>query len=167
MVARAMSESIYEIEVESLEGEAKTLAEHRGKVLLVVTTASQCGFTPQFAGLEQLYAKYADRGFVVLGFPCNQFGQQEPGSNEQIKEFCSLNYSVTFPLFDKLDVNGEHRHPLYTALAGEKSPFPGNIGWNFEKFIIGKNGEVVARFAPKTEPDALEVTQTIEAELAK
>jgi glutathione peroxidase len=158
--------SLYDIPLKDIDGQATSLAPYRGKVLLIVNVASKCGNTPQYEQLEALYEKHKSDGFEVLGFPCNQFGQQEPGSNEQIKEFCSSTYSVTFPLFDKLDVNGEHRHPLYTALAGEKSPFPGNIGWNFEKFLVGRDGKILHRFAPRTKPDAPEVVAAIDEALA-
>jgi glutathione peroxidase len=128
--------------------------------------ASQCGLTPQYKALEALQEKYQAKGFTVLGFPCNQFGSQEPGTNEEIKQFCSSKYNVTFPLFDKIDVNGSKRHELYVALAGEKSPFPGDIKWNFGKFLIGRDGKIIKRFEPKTTPDAPEVTAAIEAALA-
>jgi glutathione peroxidase len=136
-------------------------------VLLIVNVASKCGLTPQYKALEALQQKYQAKGFTVLGFPCNQFGGQEPGSNEEIKQFCSSKYSVTFPLFDKLAVNGPKRHPLYAELAGESSPFPGDIKWNFGKFLIGKDGKIIKRFEPKTTPDSPEVTAAIEAALAE
>jgi glutathione peroxidase len=162
----AFAANIYDIPVKDIDGKDATLAPYKGEVLLVVNVASKCGNTPQYAALEALYAKHKDDGFVVLGFPCNQFGSQEPGSNEQIKEFCSAKYGVTFPLFDKLDVNGPDRHPLYVALAGENPPFPGDIGWNFAKFLVGRDGTIVARFAPGTKPDTAEVTTAIAAALA-
>lgn len=155
--------------VKGINGKEVDLAQYKGKVLLVVNVASQCGLTPQYKELEAVYQKYADKGFVVLGFPCNQFGEQEPGSDAEIAEFCQSNYSVKFPMFSKVDVNGENASPFYKHLTGldVKPKGKGQVAWNFEKFVIGKNGEVVGRFAPKTEPSALEVTQTIEAELAK
>jgi glutathione peroxidase len=162
----ASAASLYEIPVNDIDGNATTLAPFKGEVLLVVNVASKCGNTPQYAALEALYAKHKDEGFVVLGFPCNQFGGQEPGSNEQIKEFCSAEYGVTFPLFDKVDVNGANRHPLFVALAGDGAPFPGDVGWNFAKFLIGRDGTIVARFAPGTKPDNAEVTSAIAAALA-
>lgn len=157
---------IYNIPLKDIDEQPASLAPYRGKVMLVVNVASHCGNTPQYKDLESLYQKYKDAGLVVLGFPCNQFGDQEPGSNAEIKQFCSSNYAVTFPLFDKLDVKGEHRHPLYTALAGIDSPFPGNVGWNFEKFIIGRDGKILHRFAPNVEPGAPEVTAAIKSALA-
>jgi glutathione peroxidase len=143
-----------------------TAFQYQGKVLLIVNVASKCGLTPQYAGLERLYEEMHDQGFVIVGFPCNQFGGQEPGTNEEIKQFCSSKFNVTFPLFDKLDVNGDHRHPLYTELAGKSSPFPGDIKWNFNKFLIGKDGKIAKRFDSKVTPDSPEMTQAIEAALA-
>jgi len=164
MAARAAS--IHEIAVKDIDGKATSLKAYQGKVLLVVNVASQCGLTPQYKALEAVEQKYKDKGFTVLGFPCNQFGGQEPGTNEEIKQFCSAKYSVTFPLFDKIDVNGPKRHPLYVALAGKDSPFPGDIKWNFGKFLIGRDGKIIKRFEPRTTPDAPEVTAAIEAALA-
>jgi glutathione peroxidase len=135
-------------------------------VLLIVNVASKCGLTPQYKGLEAIYEKYKDKGFTILAFPCNQFMGQEPGTNEQIKQFCSEKYKVTFPLFDKIDVNGPKRHPLYVALAGAESPYPGDIKWNFGKFLIGRDGKILKRFEPRTTPDSPEVTAAIEAALA-
>ena len=131
-----------------------------------MNVASKCGLTPQYKGLEAIHEKFKDKGFTVLGFPCNQFLSQEPGTNEEIKQFCSSKYNVTFPLFDKIDVNGTKRHPLYVALAGKDSPFPGDIKWNFGKFLIGRDGKILKRFEPKTTPDSKEVTEAIEAALA-
>lgn len=149
--------SIYDFTVKTIQGEEKTLAEYRGNVLLIVNTASKCGFTPQYQELQELYEQYRDKGFVVLGFPCNQFGHQEPGSEEEIAQFCELNYGVTFPMFAKVDVNGEQAHPLFVYLT-EKAP--GLFGtkaikWNFTKFLIDRNGHVVERFAPQTKPSEL------------
>ncbi len=158
--------SLHEIAVKDIDGKDATLGAYKGKVLLIVNVASKCGYTPQYEGLEATYEKYKAKGFSVLGFPCNQFGGQEPGSNEQIKQFCSSTYHVTFPMFDKIDVNGEHRHPLYTALAGKESPFPGDIKWNFGKFLIGRDGKILKRFDSKAKPDSPEVTEAIEAALA-
>ena len=158
--------SIYDIAVKDIDGKDTTLAAYKGKVVLIVNVASKCGFTPQYKNLEAVYQKYKDQGFVVLGFPCNQFGGQEPGTNEEIKQFCTSKYDVTFPLFDKIEVNGANRHPLYEALASETSPFPGNIKWNFTKFLIGKDGKIVNRFDSKVKPDAPEATAAIEAALA-
>ncbi len=150
--------NIYEIPVQTAAGETKTLAEYRGKVLLIVNTASKCGFTPQYAGLEALYRKYGAQDFVVLGFPCNQFGAQEPGDISEIQSFCSLTYDVTFPLFAKVNVNGSDAAPLYQNL---KSAAPGLLGseaikWNFTKFLIDRKGKVLARYAPTTTPENLE-----------
>jgi len=152
--------------VKDIDGKDVSLKTYRGKVLLIVNVASHCGFTPQYKALEAVYEKYKDKGLVVLGFPCNQFGAQEPGSNEEIKQFCSSKYNVTFPLFDKIEVNGANRHPLYNSLAGKDSPFPGDIKWNFSKFLIGRDGTILKRFESKVTPDSPEVTQAIEAALA-
>jgi glutathione peroxidase len=165
-IVAARAESIYDIKLKDIDGKDTTLNAYKGKVLLIVNVASKCGFTPQYKGLEALHQKYKDNGFTVLGFPCNQFGGQEPGTNEEIKQFCSTKYSVTFPLFDKIEVNGDNRHPLYVALAGEKSPFPGNIKWNFNKFLIGKDGKILKRFESRATPESPEVTQAVEAALA-
>jgi glutathione peroxidase len=158
--------SIYDIPVKDIDGKDTTLAGYKGKVLLVVNVASHCGFTPQYTALEATHLKYADKGFAVLGFPCNQFGGQEPGSDAEIKQFCTSKYSVTFPMFDKIEVNGANRHPLYVLLAGDTSPFPGKITWNFNKFLIGKDGTILKRFDSKVTPDSPEVTAAIEAALA-
>lgn len=158
--------SLFEIPLKNIDGEASSLAPYKGQVLLIVNVASKCGLTPQYKALEEVYQKHKDAGLVVLGFPCNQFGGQEPGTNSEIKEFCSLKFHVTFPMFDKLAVNGEHRHPLYVALAGKDSPFPGDIGWNFAKFIIGRDGRILHRFAPDVTPNSPEVIAAIEAALA-
>ena len=158
--------SIFEIPVKDIDGKDASLNAYKGKVMLIVNVASKCGFTPQYEGLEALQKKYQGKGFTVLGFPCNQFGGQEPGTNDQIKQFCSSTYHVTFPLFDKIDVNGEHRHPLYGALAGKESPYPGDIKWNFGKFLIGRDGKILKRFDSKVKPDSLEMTEAIEAALA-
>jgi glutathione peroxidase len=158
--------SVHNISVKDIEGKEASLETYKGKVLLIVNVASKCGLTPQYKGLETLYQKYKDKGFAVLAFPCNQFGGQEPGTNEEIKQFCSTKYNVSFPLFDKIDVNGANRHPLYTNLAGKDSPFPGDIKWNFSKFLVGRDGKILKRFEPKTAPDAGELTEAIEAALA-
>lgn len=157
---------LHDIPLKNIDGETTSLAPYKGKVMLIVNVASKCGLTPQYEALEALHRKHVDAGLVVLGFPCNQFGNQEPGSNAEIKEFCSLKFNVSFPMFDKLDVNGEHRHPLYVALAGKDSPFPGDIGWNFTKFIVGRDGRILHRFAPNVKPDAPEVVAALEAALA-
>ncbi|HXS77908.1 MAG TPA: glutathione peroxidase [Terracidiphilus sp.] len=152
--------TVFDFEAETLDGEQKKLAGYLGKVLLIVNTASQCGFTPQYAGLEKLYRAYKDTGLVVLGFPCNQFGVQEPGSAAEIGVFCEKNYGVSFPMFAKIDVNGGRAHPLYRYLKREKpgllGPFGGGaIKWNFTKFLVNRAGHVVARYAPNTKPESL------------
>jgi glutathione peroxidase len=159
--------SFHDIKVKDIDGKDTSLKEYRGKVLLIVNVASKCGLTPQYEKLELLHQKYKDKGFAVLGFPCNQFGGQEPGTNEDIKQFCSKTYGVSFPMFDKIDVNGAKRHPLYAALAGEQSPFPGDIKWNFAKFLVGRDGRILERFEPKTKPDSPEITRAIESALAR
>ena len=156
-MATDTSKSVYDFSANSLGGKKADLAATRGKVLLIVNTASKCGFTPQFDGLEKVYEQYRDQGFEVLGFPCNQFGAQEPGDSAQIGEFCQKNYGVTFPMFEKVDVNGDDAHPLFKFL---KSEAPGLLGtkdikWNFTKFLVGRDGKVVDRFAPTTRPDAM------------
>lgn len=158
----ASAGSIYDIKVKTIDGKDTTLSEYKGKVLLIVNVASKCGFTPQYKGLEAIYKKYHDKGFEVLGFPCNQFAHQEPGTAAEIKQFCTSKYDVTFPMFDKIEVNGPNRHPLYVELAGKESPFPGNITWNFNKFLISRDGKIVKRFDSKITPESTEVTQAIE-----
>lgn len=149
-----MTESIYDFSVTTIMGLPKSLAGYKGEVLLIVNTASKCGFTPQYAGLQTLYATYHDKGFEILGFPCNQFMGQEPGSSEEIQNFCQVNYGVTFPMFDKIDMNGPHTHPLYEYL---KKAAPSALGltaikWNFTKFLVDAEGNVLKRFAPDVEP---------------
>ncbi|MBT2528177.1 glutathione peroxidase [Streptomyces sp. ISL-99] len=161
--------SLYDIPLRTLTGEPTTLAAYEGKAVLVVNVASKCGLTPQYAGLEQLQQTYADRGFTVLGVPCNQFAGQEPGSAEEIQTFCSASYGVTFPLLEKIEVNGDHRHPLYVELTAAKDEAgeAGDVQWNFEKFLVSAKGEVVGRFRPRVEPEAAEVVAAIEAQLPK
>ena len=156
----AIAESVFDFEAETLDRTPKKLADFRGKVLLVVNTASQCGFTPQYAGLEKLYERYKDQGLVILGFPCNQFGAQEPGSAAEIGAFCQKNYGVSFPMFAKIEVNGASAHPLYRYLKKEKPGILGPLGggaikWNFTKFLVNRLGQVVARYAPSTKPLSL------------
>ena len=158
--------AIHSIPLKDINGKATSLKAYQGKVFLVVNVASQCGLTPQYQALEAVHQKYQAKGFAVLGFPCNDFGAQEPGSNEEIKKFCSSKYSVTFPLFDKLHVKGPEQHPLYVALTGKTSPFPGDVKWNFGKFLIGRDGKILKRFEPGVTPDSVEVTQAIDAALA-
>jgi glutathione peroxidase len=155
--------------MKSLDGKDINLAQYQGKVILMVNTASKCGNTPQYKPLEALYNKYADQGFVILGFPSNDFGHQEPGTDTEISEFCTKNYGVTFDMFSKVDVKGDNICDLYSFLTSPDTdkPFAGTITWNFEKFLIGRDGNVVARFKPKTQPDSPEVMGAIEAELSK
>lgn len=150
--------SIYDIEVQSIDGAMQSLSQYRGKVMLIVNVASRCGFTPQYSGLEALYRKFKDRGLVVLGFPCNQFGQQEPGSNEEIQNFCQSQFDVSFPLFARIEVNGDHAHPIYKFLKSERKGILGTeaIKWNFTKFLVNHKGDVVARYAPNDKPEDLE-----------
>ena len=163
VVCAQAADSIFNVSLKDIDGKPTSLKAYEGKVLLIVNVASKCGYTPQYAGLEALYAKYKDKGLLVLGFPCNQFGGQEPGTSEQIKQFCSTKYQITFPLFDKIEVNGPNRNKLYTLLAGEASPFPGNIKWNFNKFLIGRDGKILKRFESKTKPDSACLLYTSDA----
>ncbi|MCA8997295.1 MAG: glutathione peroxidase [Planctomycetaceae bacterium] len=155
--------------MKTLTGKPVDLKEYQGKVVLMVNVASKCGATPQYAPLQSLYEKYKDKGLVVLGFPCNQFGRQEPGSAEDIQEFCEANYGVTFPMFSKIDVNGEEAAPLYKYLTSEETnpKHAGKIRWNFEKFLIGRDGQIIDRFATGVQPDEPQVIAAIEEELAK
>jgi glutathione peroxidase len=158
--------SFYDYSAKLNNGRLKNLKDYRGQVVLVVNTASQCGFTPQYKGLQELYAKYKDRGFAVLGFPCDQFGHQEPGDDKEIKSFCEMNYGVEFPLFSKIEVNGGNAHPVYKFLKSEKGGVLGDaIKWNFTKFLIDKQGNVVERYAPMTTPDR--IAGDIEKELGR
>ena len=149
--------SVYDFGAQRLDGQAVQLADYRGQVLLIVNTASKCGFTPQYEGLEALYRKHKDKGFAILGFPCNQFGAQEPGDAAEIGDFCSTTYGVTFPMFEKVEVNGEATHPLYAFLKKARKGLLGNEGikWNFTKFLVGKDGQVLARYAPNVTPESL------------
>jgi glutathione peroxidase len=156
---------LQEVSIKDIDGKETSLKAYDGKVLLVVNVASKCGLTPQYEALESVYKKYKGQGLEVLGFPCNQFGSQEPGTHEEIKTFCATKYSVSFPLFAKLNVNEPDQHPLYTQLTGKESPFPGPIKWNFGKFLVGRDGKVLKRFEPRTAPDAPEVIEAIEAAL--
>jgi glutathione peroxidase len=154
---------LYDVPLHTIDGEPTSLREHEGNVLLVVNVASRCGLTPQYEGLERLHERYADRGFTVLGFPCNQFLGQEPGTADEIKEFCSVTYGVTFPLYDKIDVNGDDRHPLYDLLTGTEDADgqAGDVQWNFEKFLIDRDGQVAARFRPRVVPEDDAVVEAI------
>ncbi|MSU51522.1 MAG: glutathione peroxidase [Opitutus sp.] len=160
------AESIHDLAVKDIDGKVSTLAAYKGRVLLIVNVASECGYTPQYSALEEVFWKFRAKGLTVLGFPCNQFGGQEPGSNAEIKQFCSTTFKVTFPLFEKIEVNGAKRHPLYAALAGKGSPFPGNIKWNFNKFLVGRDGTIAGRFDSDVEPDSPEMIKAIETALA-
>ena len=158
--------SVYDFKVQARDGSAVDLDDYRGEVLVIVNTASKCGFTPQFAGLEELYKEFHDQGLTVIGFPCNQFANQDPGSNDEIAEFCQLNYGVTFPMMAKVDVNGSDADPLFTYLTAEAPGFLGSkkIKWNFTKFLIGRDGEVIKRFSPQDDPKSM--AKDIEAALA-
>jgi glutathione peroxidase len=162
--------TLRDIEVNTLSGQPSSLAEAglAGKTLLVVNVASRCGLTPQYAGLEALHERFAEQQFSVVGFPCNQFGGQEPGSSEEIAEFCSMNYGVSFPMFEKIDVNGGDRHPIYAELTAvaDADGKAGDVQWNFEKFLVGPDGKVLGRFRPLTEPEAPALVAAIEASLA-
>jgi glutathione peroxidase len=159
--------AIYDKEVDALDGSPAALGDYEGKALLIVNVASQCGLTPQYTGLQQLHEEYADMGFAVLGFPCNQFGAQEPGTPDEIAEFCETSYGVSFPLFEKIEVNGEGRHPLYQELTShaDDEGEAGDIQWNFEKFLISRDGEVVRRFRPLTTPEDPALVAAIEKQL--
>ena len=154
---------IYQIDVKTIKGEAEKMEKYKGKVLLIVNIAGKCGYTSQLAGLEKLYQKYKDQGFVILGFPCNNFMHQEPGTNEEIQQFCSLNYGVTFPLFEKIDVMGSTQHPLYSLLtsATTNPKFYGKITWNFNKFLIGPDGTILNRFGTRTDPEDEKVDKAV------
>jgi len=162
------SVTLLDTPVNTLSGQPSSLAALTGKSLLIVNVASKCGLTPQYEGLERLQQRYAGRPFSVVGFPCNQFGGQEPGTSAEIQEFCSTTYGVTFPLFEKIEVNGPGRHPVYTELTAvpDADGETGDIQWNFEKFLVSRDGKILARFRPRTEPEAPEVIEAIEASLA-
>jgi glutathione peroxidase len=162
-----MTVALRDYPVNRLDGQPASLADLDGKTLLIVNVASKCGLTPQYTGLEELHERFADRGFSVVGFPCNQFGGQEPGSADEIAEFCSATYGVTFPMFEKVDVNGTGRHPIYTELTQtpDADGEAGDIQWNFEKFLVSPDGAVIRRFRPMTTPDADELVDAIEASL--
>jgi glutathione peroxidase len=159
--------SVFDVEIGALAGGSANLGQYRGHALLVVNVASRCGLTPQYAGLQALADRYADRGLVVLGVPCNQFGEQEPGTAAEIADFCEVNYGVTFPLTEKVDVNGAGRHPLYTQLVDtpDAEGHTGDIRWNFEKFLVSPDGTVAARFSPRVEPEAPDLVATVEKAL--
>jgi len=161
-----MSNAVSDIAVKTMSGEEKQLKEYAGNVLLIVNVASYCGYTPQYSGLEKLNQKYGEAGLRILGFPCNDFGAQEPGSNTEIVQFCTTSYGVSFELFDKVHAKGSEQHPLYARLTSAVEP-SGNVSWNFEKFLVSKQGEVVARFKSSVKPDSPELIAAIERDLAK
>ena len=165
-LAGAAETSIQDIPLKDIDGKDTSLKAYQGKVLLVVNVASKCGLTKQYTVLQALHEKFKDQGFTVLGFPCNDFGAQEPGTNEEIKTFCSTKYSVSFPMFDKLHVKGPEQHALYSALTGKGGAFPGEVKWNFGKFLIGKDGKPLQRFEPRTPPNAPAVVAAIEKAIA-
>lgn len=165
--ASAFAADISKIPFETAEGEKTSLAEYEGKAVLLVNVASKCGFTKQYAGLQKLYEEKKDDGLVVLGFPCNDFGGQEPGTIEEIVKFCSDKYSVTFPIMEKIHVKGKDRHPLYEELTGKNGAFPGDVKWNFGKILIGKDGKPIAKYDSKTTPDSTELRGAIDAALEK
>ena len=158
--------TLYDFTAVDIKGQEIPLSTYRGKVLLIVNTASKCGFTPQYAALEALQKKYGAQGFTVIGFPCNDFANQEPGTAAEIQQFCSSKYAVTFPLMEKIHVKGSEQHPLYAALTGKDGLFPGDVKWNFGKFLIGKDGKAIARFEPKQTPDSPEIVAAIDKALA-
>lgn len=162
-----MDKNIKQIIIKDINGKSVNLSDYKGKVLLIVNVASYCGYTKQYAGLEEIYKKYKDKGFEILAFPCNQFGEQEPGTNDEIKNFCSSKFDVTFKLFDKIDVNGKDKSPLYSILTDNEVTGKADIKWNFEKFLIDKNGNVVARYTSKVEPKSEELISVIEKEIKR
>lgn len=166
-LAVAPAAELKSIPFQTIDGKEQTLADYEGKVVLIVNTASKCGLTPQYEALESIFDKYKEQGLVVLAFPCNDFGKQEPGSHEEIAEFCKVKFDVSFPLMAKLHVKGKEQHPLYTKLTGEGGAFPGNVKWNFGKFLINKKGEAIARFEPRQKPDSKEIVAAIEKALAE
>ena len=167
MAASAFAADLTDIPFNDASGKKLSLKDYHGKVVLLVNLASKCGLTPQYAALEALYKKHKDEGFVVLGFPCNDFGNQEPGSIEEIQKFCKAEYDVTFPVMDKISVKGEKQHPLYQALTGKDGAFPGDVSWTFGKFLVGKDGKAIARFDPATKPDSSELTGAVEKAIAE
>jgi len=165
LVVTAAAADLTAIPFKTITGKDTSLADYKGKVVLVVNTASKCGLTPQYEALESIYDKYRRKDFVILAFPCNDFGNQEPGTEKEIRSFCKDSYDISFPLMEKIHVKGPEQHPLYAALTGEKGAFPGDVKWNFGKFLIGKDGKPLARFEPQTKPDSAEVTEAIEKAL--
>jgi glutathione peroxidase len=165
-MCQAEDPKLYTIPLKDIDGHDASLKTYKGSVLLIVNVASKCGFTPQYSGLEAVWRKYKDKGLMVLGFPSNDFGGQEPGTPDEIKQFCSSKYDVSFPLFEKIKVKGAEKHPLYSALTGPSSPVPGEVKWNFGKFLIGRDGAIVTRFDSDVKPESPELTSAIEKALA-
>lgn len=165
MTPLATASTLADIPFNKSDGSSSTLKDYQGKVVLIVNVASKCGLTKQYAALQGLYDKYQSQGFEIIAFPCNDFGGQEPGTNEEIQAFCTEKFNVTFPLMDKIHVKGENQHPLYQALTGPEAKFPGSVKWNFGKSLVSKEGEVIARFEPRTTPDDPAITKAIEAAL--
>ena len=163
---KSVNKNIYDITVKNMDGETVKLSDYKGKVLLIVNVASKCGYTPQYAGLEQIYEKYKEKGFEILAFPSNDFGEQEPGTNDEIRTFCESKYNVTFPLFDKVKVTGDNKCSLYERLTTNPD-LSGDISWNFEKFLIDKNGDIIARYKSKVRPEGGDISSAIETELSK
>jgi glutathione peroxidase len=166
MNCQADDSKIYSTPLKDIDGKETSLQAYKGKVLLIVNVASKCGFTPQYEGLEALWRKYKDQGLIVVGFPSNDFGAQEPGSSEEIKQFCKAKYDVTFPLFEKIRVKGPEKHPLYLELTGSNSPVPGEVKWNFGKFLISRDGRILSRFDSGVKPDSAELTRAVEGALS-
>jgi glutathione peroxidase len=164
---RLMAQELYGFTMTTIDGRERSLMDYKGNVLLIVNVASQCGFTPQYADLEKLFREYHDRGFMILAFPANNFGEQEPGTNNEIREFCTNNYGVTFDLFSKISVLGRDQHPLYSYLTSEKGGFPGEVRWNFEKFLVGRNGKLVGRYRSAVKPFDARIIKTLEEELSR
>ncbi|MES2739096.1 MAG: glutathione peroxidase [Verrucomicrobiota bacterium] len=167
LATTASAGTLYEVPLKDIEGKETTLKPYEGKVMLIVNVASKCGNTKQYTELQALHKEFEKDGLAILAFPSNDFGGQEPGTNDEIKEFCSTKYNVSFPLFDKVVVKGPEKHPLYQQLSGPESPFPGDVKWNFGKFLVGRDGKIIARFEPKVKPDDITVTTAIKEALAK
>lgn len=161
------ADGLHDVDLKTIDGKAASMKDYAGKVVLVVNVASECGYTGQYAGLQALHQKYGEQGFVVLGFPCNDFGGQEPGSEREIQAFCTNRYNVTFPMFEKVAITGGSKHPLYAALTSPSSPFPGDVQWNFTKFLIGKDGKVLGRFEADVEPESSQLEDAVKTALAK
>lgn len=165
LATTAQAKTIYDFALKDINGKDVNLSDYKGKIVMIVNTASKCGNTPQYEGLEKIYDKYKDQGFVVLGFPANNFMGQEPGTDKEIKDFCTLKYNVTFPMFSKISVKGDDQNAFYNYLTNPKSKFPGDITWNFEKFLTDREGNIIARFSPKTKPEDPQVIDAIEKTL--